>query len=805
MATSNFTIKAPPGFETALLEQETIVDILLDGKKVAASPAVFNHKTIRFHAPDQLVALLPSIRDHAMVASALDGTLPNNREMSCQHPDAPKNCDQLQPDTAAVIFNPDTLEANLFISDRYTYSRNDKARYLPPPTKAAGLIVGLNARGYQDFKTRQTNLTSNLNLITGYGRTAFRAEIFSNLSDGNFAQNNTHLRQANLTYMGKRHETVAGILPYRSGSNLAQSDRVLGFRYGSTLKTRLDTDTLRAAAIPININSPARVIVMMDGKTIDIQRLEPHETTLDTSRFPRGSYDVTLKITENGVERTETRYFTSGGGLPPTGEAQWYVQAGFPTRHISQNNFLPSVRNNPVLRAGYETRIGARLGIGGTASLSRDNQYLEARADYVGNQHSLSVGALASADQDYGAYVRGRYNTGKVQIAANYREVRTRNSGIITTTSDPNNPFPQSYRQAGGQASVRMKRGQAGVRGFYRQTGDQKAVYFGGPYAELNVIKSKTHRLSVTAQAERGNHRNSYYVGVRLASQLRGPSSKTHPSQRISVHSSASIRSDTTILSDGTKTMAKVREIAETKLQLNRPNAQGYSSQYYVGARYANDQIGGRIGLRKRSSIGDVGVELRHDYNNQRNVFASINTGLAIGGGSIAAAPRYQESGVMVSMDGNDPSPYRVLANGAQRNHTSQSKAAFVDLPAYQIHDVAVRPDHSNDVDYENHADRVVLYPGNIAPVKRRSNTVKIMIGQAIDGGGTPISDAAILDTEQIAFTDENGHFQIDYKGQDSLTLTKAGQVICTLSLATQVQIDQAQEFMDVGPVTCNQ
>jgi hypothetical protein len=784
-----FTVKAPPGFEIDNTEQETIIDIIIDGKKIAETPVKFDHEIIRFSDPEGLSTLISNIREHAVIVKALSKPMAQNRDLACSQTDPKPYCGYMQPDIAGVIFHPDTLAAHLFISELYTYSRDSRARYLPPPTKGAGLITGINVRGFYDFNSKRTTLNSNFNLITGYGRTHFRADLFANSKGG------ASLRSANLNYTGRTHEASAGFLPYRSGSTLARSDRLAGIRFASTLKTRLDRTSLRAADIPILVTSSARVEITRNGKLIDIQRVEPGQTALDISRFPGGSYEIVLHINEGGAVREETRFFTSGAQLPPSGAPQWYIEIGLPTQNSSQGNLFPNLNQDPVFNAGYSKRLHASFGIEGKVSLSEQDQYAETSLYIVGANYNLSGGIIGSTDGDYGGYIQTSYRKSKWQISGNYRDIRAANAtGILL--NGRYDPFPQGFRQAGINTSYRFENGRVGMRGFYRQTGTRADTYFGGPFAEYNILKTKRSRLTLNTSYETGNIRSSYFVGLRLSSRLKASNSR----QNLSLNAQTNIRRDIQKAS-GTVTN---REIAEATLRLTTTPTNGQAFEYFVGTRYEDNVLGAKAGLRARRSYGNLGLEIRKNYQRQSNLYADLTTGFAVGNGRIAPISQFSESGAFVNIDGNSPAQFSVISGATRKVRASHNHTAFIPLTTFDIHDIAIKPADASDVDYDSHTERLVLYPGNLPAMHRTARTVTIMVGRIVGQDTHPLTLATIGSTKPLAVTDEGGYFQLDYSGEETLNLRKKGKEICQIDMTSNISKAVAQStFVDVGVLIC--
>jgi Mat/Ecp fimbriae outer membrane usher protein len=787
------TIKPPPGFESDDILEETIIDIIFDGQKVASAPARFDLESISFTDPEGLAALLPSVRDRVSVLAALSKSLPQNREQLCSSPEqkssARLSCGYLQPEIVGVIFDPGRLEAHLFISELYTYGRDKRTRYLPPPSKGAGLIAVVDARGFYDFNTDRTTLNSNLNFITGYGRWSLRGNIFAN------SQSGANLRWASANFAGRMREASLGFLPFRNGSTLARSDRLVGMRIGSTLKTRLDQSSLRVSEIPILVTASANVEVFRDGKLIDVQRVEPSQPRLDTSRLPGGSYEILLRITEGSQTREETRFFTSGSNLPPQGAPQWYLELGFPTQNSIQNDFFPNLNSQPVFNAGYSKRLNARLGVSGSVSVSERDQYAEASVFFTGPKYSLQSGIIASAKGDYGGFASASYQKDNWRFSGNIRNVQAKEEGGIITNG-PYVPFPQSFSQASLRGSYKFENGRIGVRGFYRQTGTASDTYFGGPFIDYNIVKTGRSRVVFSAQAETGNDRASYFMGLRLDTRLKSPK----PRRNTTLASAANIRTDS-FKPTGIRT---TREILETTMRTKLRQGIENDSEYFAGMRYEDSNAGVRAGLRKRTANVNIGLEARYEYQNQTNLFADLASGIALGGGQMAQISRFQESGAVVDIAGDGDAKYYVQGNGRKLRETGEGKSAFVPLRPFDIHDISIKSRNARNVEYENHADRLVLYPGNIPRIERRSTAVIIIVGRLLSPDGVPLGDATIRSDKLVGITDGAGYFQIDYSGNANLRATLLDNLTCELDLETILKnIPQGENFTDLGDVIC--
>ncbi|MEO0608505.1 MAG: hypothetical protein AAFY82_09765, partial [Pseudomonadota bacterium] len=213
----NVMILPPPGFAQPDTDDRTIIDIFFNGRRVADAAVRFNAETLRFEDPQTLAAALPGVRDLQPIAQALARRQATHSDQVCDPAQESRPCGYVYPSDVALIFDPARLKADLFINDRYTYQRDPRARFLPPPTVAPGLISGFQTRTLYDFDRREAIGAHNLRLVAGRGRFAVRANVFAN------TRSDRRLRSAYLTESGQRLDRSTGLLPQQFSGGLARS------------------------------------------------------------------------------------------------------------------------------------------------------------------------------------------------------------------------------------------------------------------------------------------------------------------------------------------------------------------------------------------------------------------------------------------------------------------------------------------------------------------------------------------------------------------------------------------------------
>lgn len=781
-------IYAPPGFSTSGQDDRTLVDIYLNGKKVAQTPARFNEDTLTFEDPYGLADLLPSIRDADRVGRILSRPFATNAEMSCSADRPPHPCGYVYPDDVALIFERDTLSAELFLNDLFTFSRDPRARFLPPPTVSAGLITTFDTRTNYDFDRDRWLGTHNLNAIAGKGRHAVRADVFANTNGYE------RLNSLYSTYSGDTRSWSLGLQPQQFGGTLSRARQLLGFRIGSTLETRLDRQRLSASALEISVSQSATVEIQRDGRTLDVQQIEPGQTELDTSRLPQGSYTVDLVIDEGGSTRTETRYFSTSSQLPPADAPQWYFEIGQAIPFGAQDDFL-NTGETAIVSFGRHQRLGPNWALQADATISDHVSFAELGGQVQFSSVGLSASVLGADDGTSGYTVSGSARLADWHVYGSYRKIDI-GSDPLPFDSEVYQPFPNSFEQASASASTYGRWGRAGLRGFYRVDSRGNETWFGGPQLDFTLFDHDQWRLTSQLRYEWGTNRENSFVGLRLSKPFNKPTpfmQRAYLTAR--VDNNRYENTDTGEVTD--------RTVAETEIRGDVLKTSASRLNAFAGIRH-EDRLGLRAGLDYDAPWLDARLDAREDYQNQSSLQIEARSGLAIGAsGPSVTATRY-ESGVQMQVNGPPGNSVGVQVDRRTASVARSGGHGFAPLRSFDIHDVGIQPERTADLTYDQSTDRLVAYPGNIIQLSRTVRPVTIIIGQLVNADDAPVADALLrLEEDYVGRTDADGYFQIDAAPGDALTVRLSDTETCDLSIPLRDSGDTSA-FFDVGALACD-
>ncbi len=785
-AAERVAIAPPPGFEAAAEDDLTIVDIIFNGRKVASSPARFNATTITFEDPLGLAKLIPGVRDTDLVGRALSRPQSTNRDRACSAPKPPNPCNYIYPSDVAVIFDPATLQAEIFINDLYTFSRDPRAEFLPPPTVSPGLITSFDTRTAYNFENDRFIGTSNVGAIAGRGRQSVRADLFTNTSG------QTRLQSLQASHVGNQTTWTIGLQSASSGGSLARSRQLLGVRWATTLETRMNRQRLNASPLDISVAQSATVEIRRDGQTLDVQQVEPSQTQLDTTRLPFGSYTVDLIIDEGGQTRTESRYYSTSSRLPPSGAPQWYVEVGQAVPFAAQEGFFVS-GETPVIGFGRRQRLVANLALNLDATLTDEVRYAELSATAQSQLLSGTVTALASDDGTYGYAANAYARLRDWSFSGSYRKLEIADPEA-PADDEAFDPFVSNFEQASLSANRSGRWGRLGVRGFYRKGSSGQESWFGGPYVDVTLLNRRNWRLNMLLRQEWGSDRETSFLGLRLSKSFNRPN-KIIPRAYLTARydSTMTKNTDTGEISDIT--------VAETEIRGDLTRSSVTRTSFYGGVRH-EDQLGARAGLNYSSPWLDARLDGRRDYQNQNTALFDVRSGLVFGGHGVSLAATRQDAGVQMSIDGPPGSPVAVQVDRQTRTVGKSGSHAFLPLRGFSIYDVGIQPERTRNIDYQQYTDRLVLYPGNVIQLARSVRPITIIFARLVDPAGTPIPDAFLeFEDTTLGTTGPEGYFQIDASPGDRIIVRRSKEESCEITLPAASNPSDA--YLDAGTLTC--
>ena len=337
-------IVPPPGFEDLSSGYSDFTAITFLGKQLPAQQVRVTDKAVQFIDPRALLPRLnikPALE--AEVLAALSQPLARHDDLLCTASAPVAKCDYLEPATVGIIFDDANGRTELFVNEKYLRA---------PPQKVAP------SRYYQEnqdvisgfvhsqlINVVQSPGVSSLSM-NGIGALGVDAHSYFGLRwmfDENSQNGNTYsdrdLQDLYYRYdFGSHNYAQAGRMDAQdlysaAGGSFSFNSLPLpvfnGARLGTGLAYVNQSVDFSANPLTVFLQHNSRVDAYRGSQLLGSFNLSAGSQNLDTSRFPDGSYPVTLKIYEGTqLVSTQTQLYTRTSGAGRPGNIDWFVQGG---------------------------------------------------------------------------------------------------------------------------------------------------------------------------------------------------------------------------------------------------------------------------------------------------------------------------------------------------------------------------------------------------------------------------------------------------------------------------------------------
>lgn len=795
-AAALITASEPAGFAGLSGSQMAVIDLYFGGKRVGDARIRFQGNSLTFLEPDKIIGLLPSLTDPARVLSlfARPG-LAANVERVCL---ATHNheCGSLTPETVGIIFDQDRFRADVFVNPRLLAVRPaTEQQYLLRPEPGLSLvdslglvIAGSSEAGHEySFQNQavvasgNTRLRSDLALATGFGLQADRLAV-------------------EVDRPGVRYS--AGAL-WAPGVELTGRRKIIGAGVSSQYDTRLDKEQIQGTPLVVFLNQRSKVDILREGRVIASSIQDAGNQQLDTSMFPEGAYQVTVRVQEaGGRQREEIRFFARSPRIAAVDRDIFFAYAGLVAD--DRRAGLLALGGKPFLQAGYARRISTAVELDASLMASDRTVLGELGSYLITLPAQLRVAAIAASDGSHGGVV-SLSSQGHAHFNFNF-DLRHINVGsgrafaelVGGTSARPQlggaEPFALdavrgSFTQLNGVASYGVARAQLLLSAALRRDRSERTSYTVGPSFRWEVLRAGLFRATVKGDLAFTTVGRSGFLGLNL--QLLGPGSTI--SSGIGLRSRKGGSSHDTSSLRNLEGAWQVDEVAGGALSL------GAGFEDDEGRRILKasaDLRGNRLALS-----GDVGRNLGQGGKDTQYSLG-FQTALAASNGRVSLNGRNgTDSTVVVEVSGARKSDsFEILVNETVAGLVAVGKPLSLPLPSYRQYKVRVRPTGAAPLRYDDTARTVALYPGNVPRLVWVAEPVVAMFGRIVLADGTPISGAQISGGKAVSQTDERGYFQIEAIPGTELEVVGPDGGACQAILPT---VSDAEAFASVGPLTC--
>ena len=779
----------PTGFEGLTAERQLLLDVYFAGRKLGTARALLTPGSLTFEDPEAVARLIPDVARLTQLIAGLRGPLPSNVALVCG-PIRADGCGSLHPQPAGVIVDEERFRVELFVSPELLIMPDPSApSYLGQPDDDPSLIslfgATLSGSSRDDHAWHVQNRST-----AAVGNVRLRSDAsFSSVSQ---------LSIDNLTAETDRNDWryTAGMF-WAPGTDLLGRRRMIGIGASTQLDTRRDKTLLMGTPVLLFLQQPARVELLVDGRIAASRIYSAGHRLIDTANLPNGSYNLVLRITEDGrPARTEQRFFTKGSLMAPAGRPLFAGYAGL----LSTTELGSSVNSRTFFYQGSAAyRLNPMIGVDATVLGTQHKAIFEGGLVWQTRIAQIRLAALVSSDADHGAVFRASsVGAGPISFSFDLRKIKSRDGRPLfpvstsrgTFSEDPEVGFGDRGSYTQGLGIIGYRFGQANLRlsGLYRRNGSDKSSYSVGASLDLPVARSNRTDIVLQADVRKTERDVALFLGVRFLLNrgqvaLSGSAGVSHQTDRQG-HSNQLV---------GEAQLAWSRQLSDQS-QFSTDAAIGRSvdGSYARGSAYA------------RTPLLNGRADILHQFGNEATTqyAVTVDGGLVLARqGATFAGREMNDAAVAVSVSGGEEKQsFDVLVDEVVRATVTTGGRALVFLQPYENYDVRLRPRDAQIASFDTAPRSVTLYRGNVAELDWDVTPLIILFGRAIGTDRQPIALADVTGGFGVSRTDKDGYFQIEAGHKDALRLGSEAEPLCRIALT---DLRQRNGFVSAGDLLC--
>ena len=771
--------KVPSGFEDLAGPQTNQVDVYFQNKALISTLATYDFETLHFHDAKAVVEKIEDLIDPKIILEKINQPLDINSELLCPQYSNSDECGVLEPNIVGIIFNESRFRVDIFINPLQLEAKAiHSTKYLPPAEESFSTInvLNFNLSGTDKFDDQ---FNTQMNSTVAFGDARVKAQM--NYTDNeDFIIDEFSAQKDNPGW-----EIEAGIFDTETrATNFLPEQDILGARVKTSTNTRTDLDVTSGTSIYIFLSQRSRVEVFKDSRLIDARFYDAGNRQLDTTRFPDGAYQISVRIREeNGRERREEYFFVRSASLPPIGEPQYYAEIG-KINEIQQDSVLPETTSNYLLHAGGSIRLKENLAIEAEVANSNDESMLQFGLVHLKAGLESHLNVMTTTESDWGVSIRESWHTENFGFNVDLRHVNEGNS------NEDDNRF-DFVTENSTQISSSITHTLFGGRTFWRyrhndRSNAQKSETYSVRYSQLLY---RANNYQIDWEFEGNKDSDDYLIGAQLNFRFRKGKNQYRFNPGFQTRKENNQRDDD-IVGD-ISWQHTVRNPAIGRIQSN-----------VFHTRETSFSTSG-INVTSESRIGYNEVELDQTRESGENIFgysarsqftlASNFRSMSIGGS------RFSRSAIIIDLVGEpEGEKFEVFVNHQPAGFAKVGSKTVIPLQAYDTYDVRLKSRANSFLSFDESARQVTLYPGNVNNMKWEVERILVLIGRALNKNGEPIQYARIKNAGAFAGTDDRGWFQVETSKVNSLILQMKDNTNCKLDLGEYNSNEDVHVFNDL-------
>ena len=783
-----------------------------------------------------LVKQINGIIDPDKVAAALKGKFPTNSDHLCTGANLKNKpyCSIIAPEVAGVIFDSNSYRATIFINPKYLQiqTANPYRPTLSNSTAGASYIANNNFA----IATSSGNENYSLNNVSIFAKGNNAVNITSNLSQNVTPQSSqsTYTMQSAVysRLQGDKYYQVGMFYP-ETGGGFLSAPMIAG---ASVQNYGIIPTQAQGNPIVLFLPLPSQVAIYRNGFLISSQSFDAGKQQLDTSTFPNGSYELTLKITNNiGQVTTQNEFFVKQYILPPSGSPNYQVSAGFIQSNSSassntQSFVLPAFTKVPLFTYNELRKLGVDFGLQSTLMTTFNRLYLTETITYYGVNWQIGPGVLVSNNQQYGWLLNATFTPiflPSLQFTSNNQKITNSSASTNLNTNGPTNittsnysPLAQATMQSTNTLNWQMnEKTMLGFSGTYNKNTGVGGMLQYGATVSRTLFSSPLLSLTVSSSVLKSTGQDAI-VSVQFSSSFNTVSD-------INVGLGVGYGNSNTINNSNGSTynvykpnysesVSKTKTWGENNTNSFLANAtfnQNYTSNTnqltlnYTSQLLAADFTYNHTISKQYTNTGSGPLQLSTQTINQMsaNIFNNIAiTSAGVGSGYMGG----NLAGVMADVVAPKGVNSSIFINGQNYGTVKSNSAKAFFLPAYQTYQVTIQPDGASQYGFDTRPKEVTIYNGNMQTLKWTLSKQYVLFAQIVDQNGKPMSNLLMLSSNPGEFntTDDTGYIQASLP-EDATSLSfqsmSGGKCTVTLDPKQMQKTDQNDLVVLDKPLVC--
>ncbi len=486
-----FDINPPEGFESLLEPQQTIADIFFGGDFIGTAPVTFTAEWLVFDSLEELMQLLPPIKNREGVQTTLGNKLPIHAHLLCER-QGQENCGYVDPQIVGIIFDQNRLKVELFFAPDILEKKSaGSPEFFESSQKSLSGILTLQGTVQEVVQSGPTGYTLNGSTVISQGASRLRALTrYSNSTDDPFYTDEVVLETDQ-----KRWRYSLGLLNSQVHPLIPQQE-LLGFRSATTLDTRKNPDQRIGSEVSLFLQRRSYVSILRGKYLLATFFLPAGHHSLDTSGFPQGSYEILIKINEvGGGQREERRYYSKSQNIPPRQEPQFFLEVGrlqdtanFQNKLVFTPHYISSLSGNFRLTDNLSFQQGWMWG--------RGRHYFFDSLFLLLKNQQLTLGGLFSGHGDLGVNLAHYLEFGPFYTSLGFSKIqphikyqKRRDVGVIVAEED-------SFTSTNVGVGLGLSWISLTLRSQYYKNFQNVDTYSYGPRADIPLVRKNNFRLN---------------------------------------------------------------------------------------------------------------------------------------------------------------------------------------------------------------------------------------------------------------------------------------------------------------------